>query len=99
MGKILTKLEKSGRGDIEQLGTALLLRNLANSTQRSKVANPTGMWAMLERDKDGKAFAAKHKDKLRNPAEAYEQLIKDNPLLDELVEEFYKVRKEYVIPL
>tara|TARA_R100001126_G_scaffold40593_2_gene22772 strand:+ start:8952 stop:15983 length:7032 start_codon:yes stop_codon:yes gene_type:complete len=99
MGKILTKLEKSGRGDIEQLGTALLLRNLANSTQRSKVANPTGMWAMLERDKDGKAFAAKHKDKLRNPAEAYEILIKDNPLLDELVEEFYKVRKEYVIPL
>ena len=99
VGKVVEKLGSVKGDGVRLLGSALLYRNLANSTQRSKLANPTGMWAMLERDAEGRAYLAKHQDKLRNPKEAYEQLIKEHPILDELATEFFNIRKEYIIPL
>ncbi len=87
--KVVKPAENLGYDQID-LSTMLLLRNLAESSQRKGLVNSLGI--MKVDSKLSNVLGG------RTAKEAYDYYVKLHPQLLELTNEFYKIRKEMVIP-
>ena len=89
INKVVKPAEELGYNSID-IGTALFLRNIAESSQRNKLVNALGIM------KVNPELAKKLGD--RTAKEVYDYYAKMHPDLINLTNEFYKVRQEMVIP-
>lgn len=97
---IINQLENNGY-NTAQLGTHLLLRNLAESEQRINVGTMKGLHKRYKEyvDSDGSEVSKILNNKDFNAEDAYLAHRNEHPFLDDLANRFYINRQEYVIPL